>query len=232
MGVLISSAVLPLTLTLLWSKQNKLAAILSPLFGFCAAVSTWLAVTYRLYGTITVNTTSQNYPMMSGNIVALVSPLFIILPLSLISPDRFNFDATRQIEQVLDDAQGQTVNAASEEELASMAKSSRFAKISSIVLSLALFILWPLPMFFSRYVFSKSFFTGWVTVSIIWVFLGFLAVGVYPVFEGRYTLVNMAREIGRDLTGRRVPNLPQGTHMSEEHIEIYTTEKKVNLDSS
>ncbi|KAG0746223.1 hypothetical protein G6F57_004031 [Rhizopus arrhizus] len=232
MGVLISSAVLPLTLTLLWSKQNKLAAILSPLFGFCAAVSTWLAVTYRLYGTITVNTTSQNYPMMSGNIVALVSPLFIILPLSLISPDRFDFDATRQIEQVLDDAQGQTVNTASEEELASMAKSSRFAKISSIVLSLALFILWPLPMFFSRYVFSKSFFTGWVTVSIIWVFLGFLAVGVYPVFEGRYTLVNMAREIGRDLTGRRVPNLPQGTHMSEEHIEIYTTEKKVNLHSS
>ncbi|RCH88537.1 hypothetical protein CU097_000255, partial [Rhizopus azygosporus] len=227
MGVLISSAVVPLTLTLLWSKQNKTAAIVSPLFGFCAAVSTWLAVTYSMYGTITVETTAQNYPMMSGNIVALVSPIFVILPLSLIWPDNFDFDATRKIEKIDDSNDiGHEASKITQDELISMAKSSRFAKISSAVLSLALFILWPLPMFFSRYIFSKSFFTGWVVVSIIWMFCSFFAVGIYPVYEARHTLVNVTRELWRDLTGQHVPNLPQATHLSEENIVVYTNEKK------
>ncbi|CAO3665471.1 unnamed protein product [Rhizopus stolonifer] len=228
MGVLICSAVVPLALTLLWSKQNKTSAIISPIFGLCVSISTWLAVTYTMYGTITVNSTSQNYPMMAGNVAALVSPLVIIIPMSLIWPDNFDFDATREIEQV-DDSEGTAVitqQVSNEEELESMRKSSRFAKISSVALSLALFILWPLPMFFSRYVFSRSFFTGWVVVSIIWVFVSFLAVGVYPVFEARWTLINIFREIWRDISGKRVPNLPQATHLSEENLDIYTADKK------
>ncbi|KAG1469306.1 hypothetical protein G6F56_003326 [Rhizopus delemar] len=228
MGVLICSAVVPLALTLLWSKQNKTSAIISPIFGLCVSISTWLAVTYTMYGTITVNSTSQNYPMMAGNVAALVSPLVIIIPMSLIWPDNFDFDATREIEQV-DDSEGTAVitqQVSNDEELESMRKSSKFAKISSVALSLALFILWPLPMFFSRYVFSRSFFTGWVVVSIIWVFVSFLAVGVYPVFEARWTLINIFREIWRDISGKRVPNLPQATHLSEENLDIYTADKK------
>lgn len=250
MGVLISSAVVPVTLTLLWSKQSKLAAIVSPIFGFVAAVSTWLGVTYSMYGTLTIETTSQNYPMMSGNVVALISPIFVTVIISLIKPDNFNFDATREIQQVDDSNQeeipgdfhesnneaevnneksGAITN--TEEEMEAMAKSSRFAKISSIVLSLALFVLWPLPMFFSKYVFSKSFFTGWVVVSIIWVFISTIAVGIYPVYESRHTIVSIVREVWRDIRGKRVPNLPQtneGAMISEENIVVYTAEKKAS----
>ncbi|CAO0797362.1 unnamed protein product [Mucor circinelloides] len=252
MGVLISSAVVPLTLTLLWSKQSKLAAIVSPIFGFCAAVSTWLAVTKSMYGTITIETTSQNMPMMSGNLVALISPVFVTVIISLIKPDNFNFDATRQIE-VVDDTDVTTQVAGdfheannevspytdaaahneklvnTQEEIDSMNKSSRFAKISSLTLSLILFVLWPLPMFFSKYVFSKSFFTGWVVVSIIWVFMSTFAVGVYPVYEARHTIASMAREMWRDITGKRVPNLPttnESAMISEENIVVYNAEKK------
>lgn len=253
MGVLISSAVVPLTLTLLWSKQSKLAAIASPIIGFAAAVSTWLAVTKSMYGTITVDSTSQNFPMMAGNIVALISPIFITVIISLIKPDNFNFDATRDIQKVDDSEENEVAGDFLEkneesstssatpakaaaaaltntpEEMEAMAKSSRFAKISSIVLSLALFILWPLPMFFSRYVFSKPFFTGWVVVSIIWVLCSTIAVGIYPVYESRHTILSIAREIWRDITGKRVPNLPQTNEsamISEENIVVYNAEKK------
>lgn len=244
MGVLISSAVIPLTLTLLWSKQSKAAAIASPILGFIAAVGTWLGVTSKMYGEITVNTTSQNYPMMAGNIVALISPIFITVTISLINPDNFNFDATRDIQQVDDSNQEQVAGdfdernqqpvatetiINSEDEMEAMAKSSRFAKISSIVLSLALFLLWPLPMFLSKYVFSKSFFTGWVVVSIIWVFASILAVGIYPVYESRKTLASIFKEIWRDITGKRVPNLPttnESAMISEENIIVYNAEKK------
>lgn len=262
MGVLISSAVVPLTLTLLWSKQSKLAAAVSPIVGFAAAISTWLAVTKRMYGVITVDTTSQNMPMMAGNLVALFSPVLVTVVISLIKPDNFNFESTRGIKQVDDsvttnnkedkeadevyNATNNTVetgadgptsasssnnNTISEEEMAFMNKSSRFAKMWSIVLSLALFILWPLPMYFSKYVFSKQFFTGWVVVSIIWVFISTIAVGIYPVYESRYTLLNIMREMWRDMTGKRVPNLPttnEAAMISEENIVTYNLDKKAN----
>jgi Na+/proline symporter len=255
MGVLISSAVVPLTLTLLWSKQSKLAAIASPIFGFCAAVSTWLAVTQSMYGEITVLSTSQNYPMMSGNIVALISPIFVTVTISLIKPDNFNFDTTRAIQQVDDSNHQESVsgdfregkdsassnyddttsngvqNIHTKEEEWAMAKSSRFAKICSITLSLILVVLWPLPMFFSKYVFSKPFFTGWVVVSIIWIFFSTIAVGLYPLYEARHTFANVFREIWRDITGKRVPNLPtsnESAMISEENIVVYEAAMKAN----
>ncbi|KAI8980332.1 Sodium:solute symporter family-domain-containing protein [Pilobolus umbonatus] len=241
MGVLISSAVVPLTLTLLWSKQSKAAAIASPIFGFVAAVTTWLTVTYKMYGTITVETSGRNYPMMSGNIVALLSPILVTLTLSLLKPDNFNFDATREIQQVddSDDLTGDRTEAEKKlghgphiivntpQDIEAMAKSSKFAKISSLVLSLCLFVFWPLPMFFSRYIFSRTFFTGWVIVSIIWVFLSFLAVGVYPLIEARTPFMKICREMWKDVRGTRVPDLPKTyeDQIYEENLDVYVDKK-------
>jgi Na+/proline symporter len=42
MGVIISAAVLPATLTLMWSKQNWWAATLTPPLGFACALIAWL----------------------------------------------------------------------------------------------------------------------------------------------------------------------------------------------
>jgi len=37
---------------------------------------------------------------------------------------------------------------------------------------------------FRDYIFTESFFTGWVIVSFIWAVFGFVAVGLYPLYEG------------------------------------------------
>ncbi len=66
-----------------------------------------------------------------------------------------------------------------------------------------------MPMFGSGYIFSKPFFTGWVTVGIIWIFCSFFAVGLFPVFEGRKTLVHTFKSIFLDLTGRYHPRTIQ-----------------------
>ena len=57
-------------------------------------------------------------------------------------------------------------------------------------------------MYGSSYVFSKPFFTGWVTVGIIWIFISFGIVGLYPLWESRATIVRVCTGI---VTGRR-PN--------------------------
>jgi hypothetical protein len=55
--------------------------------------------------------------------------------------------------------------------------------------TLALLVLWPLPMYGSKYVFSKTFFTGWVSVAIIWIFVSIILVGILPLWESRETIV-------------------------------------------
>lgn len=69
--------------------------------------------------------------------------------------------------------------------------------------TLAFLVLWPMPMYGSGYIFSKPFFTGWVTIGIIWIFCSFFAVGLFPLFEGRRTLFNTFKFIFMDVTGKK-----------------------------
>ncbi len=71
--------------------------------------------------------------------------------------------------------------------------------------SIAFLVVWPMPMYGSGYIFSKPFFTGWVTVGIIWIFCSLGAVGLFPVFEGRKTLFATFKYIYQDITGKRHP---------------------------
>ncbi|KAI9263268.1 Sodium:solute symporter family-domain-containing protein [Phascolomyces articulosus] len=240
MGVLISSAVIPLTLTLLWSKQNIYAAAIAPVFGLCCSLVAWLVTTQSLYGEITVFTSNQNYPMLAGNLVALFSPVFITVPLSLIWPQNYSFDGTRQIEQVKEDTvvvdQEQPVVTTQQDEdekeaeQIRMAKSAKFAKISSICLALALFILWPMPMFGSQYVFSLPFFRGWVIVGIIWVFLSTFMVGLYPLWEARTDSWIIIKALWDDIRGRRqiggLPKTMDDARISEGSDSVVVQEKK------
>jgi urea-proton symporter len=71
-------------------------------------------------------------------------------------------------------------------------------------------------MYGTGYIFSKPFFTGWVTVGIIWIFCSFFAVGLFPVFEGRKTLVSTLKNIYLDITGKWHPPKHEHTIQGEE----------------
>ncbi|KAG7127048.1 urea active transporter 1 like protein [Verticillium longisporum] len=66
---------------------------------------------------------------------------------------------------------------------------------ATVIMTLAMLILWPMPMYGSGYIFSKPFFTGWVVVGIMWIFCSFCAVGLYPIFEGRATLIHTVKSM-------------------------------------
>jgi hypothetical protein len=215
MGVLLCPAVAPLMCTLLWSRQSKLAAMVSPILGLACGLIAWLVTAKGLYGEITLASTSANYPMLAGNLASIIIPIPCMLILTWIKPENFDWESTKKIEQVADDenvSDGSTaieiepkpavVVQSTEEDLIGLNKASRFAKISSVVLTLALVILWPLPMFGSQYVFSREFFTGWIVVSCIWIFCSTIAVAIYPVIESRASIVIVCRGIYRDLTGK------------------------------
>jgi urea-proton symporter len=186
MGVIISSAVLPITLTLMWKRMNWYAAVFSPILGFGVSVGSWLGTAKHDFGELTVASTGANNPMLVGNVVALLSPMVFVGVLTLIKPDNYDFETMKAIELDDDDDQlppsdeeiqatvpGGQHRLTREELLAearNLDRASFIAKSLAAFLTIALLVLWPMPMYGTGYIFSLKFFTGWVVVGIMWIF--------------------------------------------------------------
>lgn len=103
MGVLISSAVVPAALTLLWRGQNKWAATLSPILGFACAITAWLVTAKKSCGTVDVACTGSNDPMLAGNVTALLAPVVFVPILCLIFGfDKYDWKSMMEISQADD----------------------------------------------------------------------------------------------------------------------------------
>ncbi|KAH9897323.1 Sodium:solute symporter family-domain-containing protein [Xylariomycetidae sp. FL2044] len=208
MGVIISAAVLPASLTLLWKRQNWIAAAFSPVLGLICALISWTVTCAKLYdGVLNVDNLGSNYPMLAGNVVALCSPLIFVPILTFVfGADNYDWASMAAIKQG-DDTDPSEVEVAAEagtgapglvvvapeEDMGKLNKASRVAKTLTVFMALALIILWPMPMYGSGYVFSKPFFTGWVVVGIIWIFCSSFTVGLFPLWEGRQSMIRVTK---------------------------------------
>lgn len=225
MGVIISGAVLPASLTLLSAHQSRLAATLSPPLALTCSLIGWLVTAKRESGHLSVATTGANNPMLVGNVVSLLAPLIFVPLLSFLpglrDPKPYDWQSMQEIRkpddsdltsaahvdpEALPGAQ-QTHDpstAASEaaEESRLLTRASKRARYLTVFLALSFLVLWPMPMYGSRYIFSRQFFTGWIVVGILWLFCSAFVVGVYPVVEGRHTIVRTVRAVWRDVSGR------------------------------
>lgn len=98
MGIIISSAVLPAALTLFWKQQNLVAVVVSPILGTSLAIMSWLVCTKSMYNEITVETTFMDDPMLTGNVVALLSPaIFIPILTYVFKPQNFDWNILKGI---------------------------------------------------------------------------------------------------------------------------------------
>ncbi|KAL4885228.1 Sodium:solute symporter family-domain-containing protein [Aspergillus karnatakaensis] len=88
----------------------------------------------------------------------------------------------------------------SEQTLKELHRWMKIAWVIFVVLVLVTFILWPRPLY-RDYIFTKSFFSGWVSVAIVWQFFAFLAVVVYPLYDGRYEIEKGVRGIANATRG-------------------------------
>lgn len=178
--------------------------------------------------------------MLAGNVVALLSPM-ILIPIFTLAFGLQHYDwesmmAVRQGDDHdlavaahldLENIPGGHVETRDEfeAEQKQLLRAGKISRSMTIAMALAFLVLWPMPMYGSGYMFSKKFFTGWVVVGIIWIFFSFVAVGLFPVFEGRQKLVDTAKLIFLDVTGKHHPgqNMPQpieGEIEQDGHIQM------------
>ncbi|XP_050264617.1 urea-proton symporter DUR3-like isoform X2 [Quercus robur] len=100
MGVLIGSAVLPIAFMLLWRKANAIGAILGAVSGCVLGIITWLSVTSIEYGRVNLDTTGRNAPMLAGNIVSILTGGAVHVVCSILWPQNYDWDTTKQITVV------------------------------------------------------------------------------------------------------------------------------------
>ncbi|KAF1935558.1 urea active transporter [Clathrospora elynae] len=220
MGVIISSAVLPATLTLMWTKQNWAAATFTPPLGLLCSLIAWLVTAKKEGGSLSVATTGANNPMLAGNVVALLSPLIFVPVLTYaLGPQNYDWLSMKAIRKGNDHDLAMAAHVDLErisreqrraietetEEQAKLLKASRIARWLTLFMAVAFLVLWPMPMYGSGYIFSKKFFTGWVVVGILWMFCSSFAVGLYPLWEGRKTSIRTLKAIYMDVTGKKGP---------------------------
>ncbi|KAJ5809704.1 uncharacterized protein N7503_001922 [Penicillium pulvis] len=259
--------IIPLILTLFWSRQTRLAAIVAPILGFFTGLAVWLATAKSMYGAVNIDTTSNEYPALYAAIASFFSPALYSVLLSLYNPYQFDWREFLRIE-LTDEAQlhaasdTSTLNEGVEsneedpssalkhpkslvnsmpatiqsepkhdlspERIHALAEKSspttspsiftlqlslddiqhpfddatlkelhkwlKVACVSFVVLFLVTVVVWPLPLY-RDYIFTKSFFSGWTTVAIIWQFGAFGAVVIYPLYDGRHAIATGARGI-------------------------------------
>lgn len=220
MGVIISGAVIPASLTLIWDRQSWAAATFTPPLALVCSLIAWLVTAKKENGSLSVLSTGANNPMLAGNVVSLLAPLIFIpvLSFALKSPkydwismkairlgDDSDLAAAAHMDLELVPGASSRSDHENEMEQRQLARSAKIARSLTIFLTLALLILWPMPMYGSGYIFSKKFFTGWVAVGILWLFCSAACVGIYPLWEGRHTSARTFKAIFLDLTGKKKP---------------------------
>lgn len=155
--------------------------------------------------------------MLAGNVAALLSPIIFIPILTFVfGPQNYDYESMRNIRRV-DDSEvaaaahvdvetipGETIPPdMTEEEVKKLNKAAFYARMLTVIMTLCFLILWPMPMYGSGYVFSKPFFTGWVVVGIIWLFFTAFGVIVFPLYEGRASIVHTVRAMLLDIKGKK-----------------------------
>jgi SSS family transporter len=205
MGVLIGSAVFPIAACLLWSKCTKYGAIAGAFIGQWAGLIFWLTWAKVGYGEVNLTTTGYNYPMLAGNLASILISTFVCVIVSLIRPDNFNWDATRNLKMVEEEFSGITEEGV--DSAAAMDNAYKWILIWGSALAVTLFILWPLLALPAR-VFSKGYFTFWVVISMTWGFAATIISTLLPIWEARKHLWMTIRNT---LTG----NVPASADLSK-----------------
>lgn len=268
--VIACPGIIPLALTLLWSGQTRLAAIVAPILGFSTGLAIWLGTAQALYGRITMETTGASLPALYGAIGSFFSPALYSGVISQWKPYKFDWREFLRIE-LAEEAQIHTAtpkstaslsdkksaeestdaeppaqgtdevrvaavttsvedpekNAATtangrlpaavagflspptadqsldevrhpfdKETIRKLRHWEKIAWVIFVVIVLVTFVLWPMPLY-RDYIFTKAFFSGWVTVAIFWQFLAFFAVVIYPLYDGRYEIQKGFRGVYR-----------------------------------
>ncbi|KAL6556468.1 urea active transporter [Orobanche gracilis] len=184
MGVFIGSAVIPIAFMLLWRKANAKGAILGTTTGCLLGITTWLAVTKVEYGRINLDTTGRNGPMLAGNLVSILVGGLVHGACSLMRPQNYDWETTRQITVVEKEKSELPGEEFKEEKLI---RAKRWIIKWGVGFTLVIVVLWPI-LTLPAGQFNKGYFTLWAVIAIAWGTIASAVIIALPLMESWGTI--------------------------------------------
>ncbi|GFF84779.1 hypothetical protein IFM61392_06528 [Aspergillus lentulus] len=197
----------PVGLILLWGRMSTVAAVMAPWLGFACGIAVWFVTAMKRSGAINIEATGDGTNAAAG----------ILLPLALVAPGIEAVTPTPQEDAVQPSkavdgyekgtpapAKNEIVEFVHDKQIEPMnpilvRKAERLAQGASIAFILIGVILVPFTLFGTSYMYSKPFFTGWVVVSLIWIWATVIICVVYPVVESAGALGDISRGLWMDM---------------------------------
>jgi len=190
MGILIGSAVIPIALTIAWSKTTRAGAVSGAVIGVVLALITWtsIAAAESPTGTVDIASLGGAFPMLYGNVVAILSSGLICVVVSLAQNKKYDFKLMNPLMNIVEadmtEQVKKQISAAAEDE-ATLKKAYKQSLAGGGLLTIICVVIWPLPLYFSGYVFDINFFGFWVMIAVVWVTCAASVIIFMPIIEAR-----------------------------------------------
>ena len=195
MGIFVGSAVMPIAFLLTWDKATGNGAIAGAFGGQILAIITWIACSTAERnpdldkGEVSIDTLGKNYPMLAGNVVAILSSGLICAIISMSNPQNFDFSTLAAKISLIDDSMPELDPAENDPQMLLDALS--FVQKWGIGFSFVMIIVWPLLSLPAGCgasgvecgVFSKNYFILWVSVAVAWGILATVVIIILPLYE-------------------------------------------------
>jgi len=225
MGIVIGSAVVPLWYCLTWKNANAAGAIAGAWIGQVLAIIAWLVVAQIEHGAINVDTLGTLNCQMAGCITAIVSSGLIHTLWSLAAPQNYDWVSMGKIEMLEDDQRGLDPAEFSEEFLVGALK---WVKKWGYGFTIVMVFIWPV-LSFPAGVFSRSYWSMWVFISLVWGFVATVVIIALPLYESSDALLGVLFA----LVGQKYKKSSEGSASTEptkpeaESQTVATTEEVV-----
>merc|ERR1719460_1973656 len=182
MGCIVGCAVGPAALTILLETANSKAIAAGAIGGFILAMIGWIGQAATEFGKVEYGTLMADWPWVVGNLCGILGGTVIALVGSLIAPDKeFLWAMLNDRIALVDD-----VEPPKDDKLETDARLVVQVKIAvwaSIVLTVVLLVLWPIPMHTATGVLTEGSFGAWVAVEMIWAIVGAIVIIIMPLIE-------------------------------------------------
>jgi len=189
MGILIGSAVIPIALTITWSKTTRAGAVAGALIGVMLSLATWTGVAAsEANGVVDIASLGGPFPMLYGNVVAILSSGLICVVISLAQNKKYDWSLMNKEMRLVGEDMTDEVKAEiekREQDEATLKKAFQFSLKGGGILTLVCVVLWPMPLYFSGYVFDLGFYSFWVSIAIVWVSVASFCIICIPIIEAR-----------------------------------------------
>ncbi|KAJ5971644.1 uncharacterized protein N7479_001562 [Penicillium vulpinum] len=202
LGVVTCPGIFPMIFTILWRRQSKAAAILSPVLGLATGMAVWLGTASHFSGEVSVASTGQVLPCLYGTVASCMSPIIYSVLITLVRPQNYNWDDFKKVKLSLEslDSDLRTAHrdqASSGGDFGGIEDGDRAARDQKELKRWGrIAAIWSAATFLGHW-----FYVAWVIVAIIWLWLSMLVAIFYPIFDGG---IEQIRDVYRGLRGHKI----------------------------